>query len=304
MSRYGLRPSLQSRAAWQSLAFRTVSARVRDRRNPFNKAPRPTHPSQESAISVLRNLEARIEGLVEGVFSRAFSSGVQPVEIARKLAKEMDAHKTASVQRVYVPNEYTVWLCPDDYERFKDYESSLAQELSGHLLEHARHHDYVLLTRPVVNLDQDERLRLGEFGIQTRLVRPPQRQGADPEQGEHGHTMVYSATQAQKAKSKRRPDAAFSETRAIISVDDRRYVLDGPTATLGRSKEADCIIDDPNISRRHAELRRSSVGDWQIVDLNSTNGVKVNGRRVANARLSPGDEITLGTKVFAFDIEQ
>jgi hypothetical protein len=264
----------------------------------------PPLRSEESAISVLRNLEARIEGLVEGVFSRAFSSGVQPVEIARKLAKEMDAHKTASVQRVYVPNEYTVWLCPDDYERFKDYESSLAQELSGHLLEHARHQDFDLLTRPVVNLDQDERLRLGEFGIQTRLVRPPQRQGAEATQGEQGHTMVYSATQAQKAKSKRRPDAAYSETRAIVSVDDRRYVLDGPTATLGRSKEADCIIDDPNISRRHAELRRSSVGDWQIVDLNSTNGVKVNGRRVANARLSPGDEITLGTKVFAFDIEQ
>ena len=277
-------------------------ARVRHRRDPPIE-PRQTDP-RSFPISVLRNLEARIEGLVEGVFSRAFSSGVQPVEIARKLAKEMDAHKTASVQRVYVPNEYTVWLCPDDYERFKDYESSLAQELSGHLLEHARHHDYDLLTRPVVHLDQDERLRLGEFGIQTRLVRPPQRQGAEPEQGEHGHTMVYSATEAQKARSKRRPDAAFSQTRAIISVDDRRYVLDGPTATLGRSKEADCVIDDPNISRRHAELRRSNVGDWQIVDLNSTNGVKVNGRRVANARLSPGDEITLGTKVFAFDIEQ
>jgi hypothetical protein len=277
---------------------------VRRQAQPVQRGAPATHRSQESAISVLRNLEARIEGLVEGVFSRAFSSGVQPVEIARKLAKEMDAHKTASVQRVYVPNEYTVWLCTDDYERFKDYESSLAQELSGHLLEHARHHDYDLMTRPVVNLDQDERLRLGEFGIQTRLVRPPQRQGADPTQGEHGHTMVYSATQAEKAKSKRRPDAAYSETRAIVTVDDRRYVLDGPTATLGRSKEADCIIDDPNISRRHAELRRSSVGDWQIVDLNSTNGVKVNGRRVANARLSPGDEITLGTKVFGFDIEQ
>jgi pSer/pThr/pTyr-binding forkhead associated (FHA) protein len=81
-------------------------------------------------------------------------------------------------------------------------------------------------------------------------------------------------------------------------------VLDGPTATLGRSKECDCVIDDPNVSRKHAELRRSNVGDWQIVDLGSTNGVKVNGRRVANARLSPGDEITLGTKVFSFDIEQ
>src|SRR3954463_12806189 len=118
------------------------------------------------------------EGLVEGVFSRAFSSGVQPVEIARKLAKEMDAHKTASVQSVYVPNEYTGWLCPDDYERFKDYESSLAQELSGHLLEHSRPHDYDLLTRPVVNLDQDERLRLGEFGTKTGRAPPPSAQGA------------------------------------------------------------------------------------------------------------------------------
>mgnify|MGYP001486940905 FL=1 len=238
------------------------------------------------------------------MFSRAFSSGVQPVEIARKLAKEKDAHKTASVARVYVPNEYTVWLAPEDYERFKDYETSLAQELSAHLLEHARRHEYDLLTRPVVALDSDDRLRLGEFGIQTRLVRPPQRQGAQPTQGEQGHTMVYSATQAEKAKSKRRPQTAYVDTRAIVSLDDRRYVLDGPVATLGRSRECDCVLADPNISRRHAELRRSSNGDWQIVDLGSTNGVKVNGRRIDTSRLAPGDEIALGTITFIFDIEQ
>jgi hypothetical protein len=255
-------------------------------------------------ISVLRNLEARIEGLVEGVFSRAFSSGVQPVEVARKLAKEMDAHKAASVSRVYVPNEYTVWLSPEDHERFQGYEKSLEQELSAHLLEHARRHDYDLLTRPVIDLDKDERLRLGEFGIQTRLVRPPQRQGAEPTQGEPGHTMVYSATQAQRARSKRRSGSQFVETRAVVSLDDRRYVLDGPTATLGRSKDCDCVLPDPNVSRKHAELRRSSNGDWQIVDLRSTNGVKVNGRRVSSSRLSPGDELTLGTTVFTFDIEQ
>ena len=242
-------------------------------------------------MSVLRNLEARLEGLVEGVFSRAFSSGVQPVEIARKLAKEMDAHKTASVSRVYVPNEYTVWLAPDDHERFKGYETSLEQELSAHLLEHARRHDYDLLTRPVVKMDEDDRLRLGEFGIQTRLVRPPQRQGAEATQGEQGHTMVYSATQAEKAKakSKRGTRAKMVDTRAIVALDDRRYVLDGPTAALGRSKDCECVLDDPNVSRRHAELRRSPNGDWQIVDLGSTNGVKVNGRRVSSARLSPGD---------------
>ena len=81
-------------------------------------------------------------------------------------------------------------------------------------------------------------------------------------------------------------------------------MLDGPTAVLGRSRECDCVLNDPNVSRRHAELRRDSVGDWQIVDLGSTNGVKVNGRKVDPSRLRPGDEVVLGTVHFIFDIER
>src|SRR5688572_19569329 len=254
-------------------------------------------------MSVLRNLEQRIENLVEGVFSRAFSSQVQPVEIARKLAKEMDAHRTASVSRVYVPNQYTVWLSTEDRTRLEGYERSLEQELSAYLLEHARRHDYALLTRPAVKLEGDERLRLGEFGIQTRLVKPPARQGEAPEQGEQGHTMVYSVPPKQ-TKSRKRAAAHLTETKAIVSLEDRRYVLDGPTAVLGRSRECDCVLNDPNISRRHAELRRGPTGDWQIVDLGSTNGVKVNGRQVDASRLGPGDEVVLGTVRFIFDIEQ
>jgi hypothetical protein len=254
-------------------------------------------------MSVLRNLEQRIENLVEGVFSRAFSSQVQPVEIARKLAKEMDAHRTASVSRVYVPNQYTVWLSAEDRQRLEGYERSLEQELSAYLLEHARRHDYALLTRPEVNLESDERLRLGEFGIQTRLVKPPARQGDSPSQGEQGHTMVYSVPPKQTKSRKRQPAAHLTETKAIVSLDDRRYVLDGPTAVLGRSRECDCVLNDPNVSRRHAELRRGPNGDWQIADLESTNGVKVNDRLVEASRLSPGDQVVLGTVRFTFDIE-
>jgi pSer/pThr/pTyr-binding forkhead associated (FHA) protein len=92
-------------------------------------------------------------------------------------------------------------------------------------------------------------------------------------------------------------------TRAVVSLDDRRYVLEGPRATIGRSKDVECVLRDPNVSRRHAELRRASTGDWTIVDLDSTNGVKVNGRRVASSRLSPGDQVTVGTTTFSFDIE-
>lgn len=256
-------------------------------------------------MSVLRNLEARIEGLVEGVFSRAFSSQVQPVEIARKLAKEMDSHKTASVSQVYAPNSYTVWLSPDDHERLEGYARSLTQELAAYLLEHARRQDYALLTRPEVLIEVDERLRLGEFGIQPRLVKPPVRQGDSAEQGQHGHTMVYSAPAKQKdPRGSAKHSAPLTQTRAIVSLSDRRYVLDGPVAVLGRSRECDCVFDDQNISRRHAELRRNSNGDWTVVDLGSTNGVKVNGRPVDTSRLAPGDDVSLGTVAFTFDIEQ
>lgn len=255
-------------------------------------------------MSVLRNLESRIEGMVEGVFNRAFSSRVQPVEIARKLAKEMDSHKTAGVAQVFVPNNYTVWLSTEDHERLEGYERSLAQDLATHLLEHARRNDYALPTRPEVSIDVDERLRLGEFGIQARLVKAPQHQGESPSQGGDGHTMVYSTPPKQQKKKSTRPAARLTETRAIVSYDGRRYVLDGPVVSLGRSRECDCVFDDQNISRRHAELRRNSSGDWQVVDLGSTNGVKVNDRAVDNTRLAPGDEVTLGTTRFTFDIEQ
>jgi pSer/pThr/pTyr-binding forkhead associated (FHA) protein len=119
--------------------------------------------------------------------------------------------------------------------------------------------------------------------------------------------MVYSAVRERDADRPKRPEQAVGalvSTRAVVSLDDRRYVLEGPRATIGRSKDAECVLRDPNVSRRHAELRRGANGDWTIADLGSTNGVKVNGRRVPSTRLSPGDEITVGTTTFKFDIEQ
>src|SRR5437588_10915741 len=121
-------------------------------------------------MSVLRSLESKIAGLVEGTFSRAFRSEVRPVEIARKLAREMEEHQTASLSHTYVPNEYRVYLSTRDRERFAEYEDALVSELTGYLLEHARRERLVLMTLPAVELESDFRRDLGEFGSNTSVV--------------------------------------------------------------------------------------------------------------------------------------
>src|ERR687895_624587 len=136
--------------------------------------------SPQPRMSVLRTLESKLAGLVEGTFSRAFKSEVRPVEIARKLAREMDEHRVQSLSRTYVPNEYAVWLSPEDREQFSGYEGELREELAGYLLEHARRERVALLTAPEITFKTDERLRLGEFGIQARLVRPDDDPAAVP----------------------------------------------------------------------------------------------------------------------------
>src|SRR5918997_786601 len=243
-------------------------------------------------MSVLRNIEAKIEGVVQGAFSRAFKSNVQPVELARKLAKEMEDQKSVSISRVYVPNEYNVFLSPDDRTQFEGYEPALTKELSDYLLEHARKEGLALVTRPVVSFKTDERLNVGEFGIQSVMSQPPEEEqpadGGAP-QADFGHTMVYSPDRAP-----RRLVEGERKSRALLVGEGRRRVLSGDHLVVGRSREADVVLEDPNASRKHAELRRED-GRWAIADLGSTNGVKVNGRHVERAYLEPGDEIVLGT---------
>src|SRR5580704_11648770 len=141
-------------------------------------------------MSVLRSIESKLEALFEGVFGRAFRSNVQPVELARKLVKEMDEHRSVSVSRVYVPNEYSVYLAPSDRDQFTDYEPQLCEELQDYLAEHARRERYVLLTAPKVKLETDDELAVGEFGIATRLVRGPRTEPPAPQE-RPGATTIY-----------------------------------------------------------------------------------------------------------------
>jgi hypothetical protein len=259
-------------------------------------------------MSMLRNLESKLGGLVEGAFSRAFKSSVEPVELARKLAKEMEESKMASVSRTYVPNHYRVFLSSQDRSQFATYEPALRKELSDYLLEHARAESLALTSRPAVEFMTDERLALGEFGIQAQLLSAPEEERAPaapdvaPSQGDFGHTMVYSPDRAEaRALAPDRPRRGTAR-RAVLAGDGRRTVVEGDPFTIGRSRDCDLVIDDPNISRHHAELRAEGDG-WRIADLGSTNGVKINRRRVDEGLLRGGDRITLGLTDFDFELE-
>jgi hypothetical protein len=253
-------------------------------------------------MSVLRSLEEKIAGLVEGTFSRAFRSEVRPVEIARKLAREMEDHKSVSVSRTYVPNEYRVFLSPRDRERFADYESALAAELAGYLLEHARRERLSLLSRPVIEFETDDRLGLGEFGIQTRVVQPPGEAEPEPREIEQsGRTMVYSV--AGRVAEPLEERARTRSSTALLLFEGKRVVVGPGGATLGRSRQCDIVLSDTGVSRQHAEIRPRG-GSWVFTDLESTNGSTINGRRVEGPEvLKPGDEIALGGFAMQFELE-
>ena len=252
-------------------------------------------------MALLRSIESRIEGLFEGVFGRAFRSHVQPIELARKLVKEMDEHRSVSVSRVYVPNEYTIYLSSQDRRKFAGYEGSLVGELQDYLAEHARREGYELLTPPRVLVTSDDDLAIGEFGIATRLVADEAssdpRHHPEPPLEPPAHTQVYRAAMPVEDAPPPEPEAVPEV--ATLTVAGETHPITAPRVVLGRSRECEIRLSDVNVSRRHAEVRREDETYW-LVDLGSMNGSLVNGRRVGRERLRDGDRITLGSTEIVF----
>jgi hypothetical protein len=248
-------------------------------------------------MSVLRSIESKLESLFEGVFGRAFRTNVQPVELARKLAKEMDDHKTVSVSRVYVPNEYTIYLSTKDREQFADYEGDLLDELTDYLKEHARREKYALMTPPVVKLETDDDLGLGVFGIAARLVQAPRSAPAEKsEEAPPSATMIY------RPEVEPLEDESASSAAAFLAWDGQRRQIEKPRTVIGRSRECDIQLSDTNASRRHAEIRHEGA-TYLLVDLESTNGVEANGKRVQRLQLEDGTRFTIGSTELVFSRE-
>jgi hypothetical protein len=263
-------------------------------------------------MSVLRAIESKIEGLFEGIFGRAFRTHVQPVELARRLAKEMDEHRSVSVSRVYVPNEFTLYLSAPDRAQFAAYEGSLVGELQEYLVEHARREGYALLTPPRVLLQTDDDLAMGEFGIATRVAQPEERvavpdpsPAVTPAPAPAPPPVPVVVPEAPAATMVYRPETPLGEDdgpppavareEVTVTVGGRTVPITSSRIVVGRSRECDIRVDDGNVSRRHVELVQESPTVWVVADLGSTNGTELNGRAVTGrARLDDGDRITIG----------
>jgi Protein of unknown function (DUF3662)/FHA domain len=213
----------------------------------------------------LQGFERRLERLVEGTFAKAFRSGLQPVEIARRMVRELDAHRTIGVRGTVAPNHVTVSLGEDDFEHFESFAETLTRELEDAAREHARDERYHFLGPVQVEIVVGERLRRGEFAVHAAIV-----------EGLHGRAG------------------------SLVLADGRRLPLDEKTATIGRLSDCTVPIPDPQVSRRHAEVRAEAEG-YVVHDLGSLNGTIVNGQPVSQRLLEDGDVISVGAATIRFE---
>ena len=160
-------------------------------------------------MGILRSIESRLERVVEGSVGRLFRASVAPVELARKLAKELEEGKVVSVTQTYAPNEYTIYLSPRDRTRFADFEASLRNELASYLAEHARRAGYVMPTRPRVRFETESSLHTGIFGISTALVRDDDAP-IEQSRGHAGRPPAPVAPPPPSSRSCRRPPCPSS----------------------------------------------------------------------------------------------
>lgn len=202
---------------------------------------------------------------MEGAFSKAFRSGLQPVEIARRVAREMDDRKSVGVRGVIAPNRFTVWMSADDRARFDGLEAALAREVADYAREHAREEAYHFVGPVAIEMETDDGMKKGELFVDAEV-----------------------------------DDAGVGLAGSLVLEGGERTPLTNQTVVIGRADECDVTLSDSKVSRRHAEVRPGPEG-YRLLDLGSTNGVEVNGKQVTEHALVDGDRIRLGDAVLRFE---
>jgi hypothetical protein len=236
--------------------------------------------------------ERAVEGLIEGVFARPFRGRVHPREIARSLARRMEEGKVVSLRRVYAPNGFIVRLHPRDLAMLVPFRSDLSGEMERYLADWVCQNRYHLCGPLRVEFQASDRVRTGGIRCETLLEPVPSAAESEEQPTLHGGTLFPA-------------DDAHAPAARLVALDGplrgRAFELSSRINTLGRSRQNTLVLPDPHISRSHARIDLEEHG-FVLVDLESTNGTLVRGRRVARHPLEPGDRLQIGSSLLEFQL--
>ncbi|MCC7078553.1 MAG: FHA domain-containing protein [Acidimicrobiia bacterium] len=248
-------------------------------------------------MGIAQSFERRLEQFVEGFFARTFRSGLQPVELGRKIAREMERGKTVTQNGVVVANHFRVFLSPEDTVRFGHFESSLRQELADGLTDECRKESWRTLGPIQVEFVTDADLKLGRYVIESRIIEGSfaASQSARPEPD------PPPAAPTPAARTPPPPPPAGGTGPRLESASGETLVLLKDRIWVGRLEDCAIQLDDPNVSRHHAEVTVDASGAWVVTDLGSTNGTYVNGIRIGGETpLQDGDQLSVGRNTVVF----
>lgn len=240
-------------------------------------------------MKALARFEAFIENLIEGPFAHLQGGRIQPVQIAKIIERDMEANQAIGPGKTYVPNHFLVLLSPDDHGNLSPVAPALSRELAAYAVELATEHGWSTLGPIEVLISADEQVHRGTV----RVVSSTTNEGAAAERLPQPAVDRTSAIDSRALAAALAMEPARAELVALAGQAVAPFALHEGTVTVGRSLDNDLVLDDPSVSRHHAEIRRQN-GGYTLVDLESTNGSRVNGRSVATASLSDGDRVVFG----------
>lgn len=254
-------------------------------------------------MGVAKSIEQRLEGLVEGFFTKVFRSGLQPVEVGRRILREMGEGRTVSVNRVYAPNDFRVVMGADDHVRFAQMAAGLQREFSELVIDAAKQNRWNLMGMPRIDFAEEPSMGKGEFRVEASLAADPDRPGeVSTREPDSADPSTSRAIESHTAERLGIPSAGAG----LVVLDDNgvareRISITSTPLVIGRMSSNDVVLSDPNVSRRHAELRRDG-GRWILVDLGSTNGTLVNGKLAREHEIKDGDRLSFGTSDLRFEV--
>lgn len=265
-------------------------------------------------------LEKLSEKYIEGFFKTKFADHIQPAEIAKLLLREMRDNKNVSVSKVYVPNEYSVFLSESDWQTMDAIRYSLSVELQEFIKQKALDKGYEMIGPVKVVFELGDDLPLGTVYVKTFFSEEPPAAEESPgdketEEIRAGKPSEYTIVADKgvfynQAGGSAHQDTLIRMKAAEISSgaflvqkegtgEGMRFKLGSRGVIIGRRRTSDICLEDTNVSRVHASIDCLEAC-YFITDLGSTNGTFVNGIRINKKKLVEGDNIRIGTTILEF----